>query len=66
MARRTQTYEIRQAARGSFIGELGRVSYDVEPGSLSEKDIDPEVLRVLLESGVAVKAARPAESEERT
>jgi hypothetical protein len=66
MGRRTQSYEIRQAARGSFIGALGRVRYDVEPGTFSEKDLDPEVLGVLLASGVAVKAARPAESEERT
>jgi hypothetical protein len=65
MAKRAQTYEIRQAARGSFIGAFGRVSYDVGPGTVAEKDIDAEVLAVLLASGVAVKA-KPTESEEPT
>lgn len=64
MAKRKQRYEIREPARGSFIGALGRVRYEVEAGIVAEGEIDPEVLDVLLASGLAVKAAKPAESEE--
>jgi hypothetical protein len=64
MARRKQHYEIREPVSGSFIGALGRVRYEVEAGVVAEGDIDPEVLDVLLASGTAVKAAKPAESEE--
>lgn len=64
MAKRRQQYEIREHVGGSFIGATGRVRYEVEAGPVREGEIDPEVLSVLLSSGLAVKAARPAESEE--
>ena len=66
MAKRVHKYEVAEAVRGSFIGQLGRVRYDVEPGVVSEADVDPEVLEVLIASGAAarVKAEKPAESEE--
>ena len=65
MARRKQQqYQIKQPVRGSFIGALGRVRYEVEAGIVDEKGIDAEVLSVLLATGVAVKAAKPADSEE--
>ena len=46
--RKQQQYQIRQPVRGSFIGALGRVRYEVEAGIVDEKGIDPEVLDVLL------------------
>jgi hypothetical protein len=65
MAKRKQQYQIRERVSGSFIGALGRVQYEVEAGIVAEGEIDPEVLDVLVASGLAVKAARPAGSEER-
>ncbi len=59
-----QLYEIREPVRGSFVGARGRVRYEVEAGLLTEGEIDPEVLFLLLASGLAVKAAKPAGSEE--
>lgn len=64
MAKRKQQFEIRERVSGSFIGALGRLRYEVEAGVVTEGEIDPEVLGVLLATGVAVKAAKPAESEE--
>jgi hypothetical protein len=64
MAKRKQHYEIREHVSGSFIGATGRVRYEVEAGVVTEGEIDPEVLDVLLATGTAVKAAKPAESEE--
>lgn len=64
MAKRSQLYEIREPVSGSFVGAQGRVSYEVEAGIVTEGEIDPEVLHCLLASGLAVEAAKPAESEE--
>jgi hypothetical protein len=64
MAKRRQQYEVREPVSGSFIGAAGRVRYQVEAGIVDAGEIDPEVLGVLLASGAAVKAAKPAESEE--
>lgn len=64
MAKRKQQFEVREHVSGSFIGALGRVRYEVEAGIVTDGEIDPEVLGVLLATGKAVKAAKPAESEE--
>ena len=64
MAKRRQQFKIREPVSGSFIGATGRVRYEVEAGVVAEGEIDPEVLGVLLATGAAVKAAKPAESEE--
>jgi hypothetical protein len=69
MTKRTQQpteerFEIREHVSGSFIGASGRVRYEVDAGVISRDDIDPEVLAVLLASGLAVKAAKAAESED--
>ncbi len=65
MSKRNRQYEVAEAVRGSFGGAHGRVRYEIEAGVVSETDIDPEVLAVLLATGKAVaKAGRPAVSEE--
>ena len=67
MAKRAQQYEIREAVRGSFIGALGRVRYDVEAGvRVASATSTPRCSSVLIASGAAarVKAEKPAESEE--
>lgn len=64
MTKRQQKYEIREAVRGSFAGAQGRVSYDLEAGSVSEKDVDPEVLALLVAGGHAVDPSEPAQADE--
>jgi hypothetical protein len=66
MAKRTKQFEIREAVRGSFVGARGRVRYDLEAGTVSEQDVDPEVLARLMATGAAgpAKVSTPAESEE--
>jgi len=60
---RAKQYQIKDAVRGSFVGAHGRVSYDIPAGRVSERDVAPEVLAVLLASGVAVPASRSSDSE---
>lgn len=76
MSKQAQKYEIREAVRGSFVGAQGRIDYDLEAGTVSEKNVDPEVLARLIAAGVAFEpwasaqtdepapANEPAESEE--
>lgn len=71
MAKRTKQYEIREAVRGSFVGARGRIRYDLEAGTVSEKDVDPQVLARLVAACVAfdptsepVQALVPAPAEE--
>lgn len=59
MSKRNKKYEIREAVRGSFAGAQGRVSYDLEAGVVSEKDVDHEVLVLLMASGVAFDPSEP-------
>ena len=63
MAKRAKQYEIREAVSGSFIGAHGRVRYDVEAGSASERDVDREVLELLIATGYAVDPDEHTESE---
>ena len=60
MTKRQQKYEIREAVRGSFVGASGRVDYDLEAGIVSENDVDPEVLVLLMAAGVAFDPSEPA------
>lgn len=64
MSKRAAQYRIRSYVSGSFVGLLGRIAYELEPGTVSEKDVDPEVLARLIAAGRAVKASKTAESEE--
>lgn len=64
MTKRQQKYEIREAVRGSFVGAHGRIDYDLEAGTVSEKDVDPEVLARLIAAGSVGKPSKPAESED--
>ena len=65
MARRKQQqYLVKEPVRGSFVGAHGRVHYKLEAGIVNEKDVDAEVLAVLLATGAAVKAAQPADTKE--
>lgn len=57
-------YRITRPASGSFVGSAGRVTYAVEPGVVRDDALDPQVLRILLASGVAVKATKPSEEAE--
>jgi len=63
MTKRIEKYEIKEAVRGSFVGSRGRVDYDFEAGTVSEKDVDPEVLAVLLAAGSAVDTSAPEADE---
>ena len=63
MSKRAKQYEIREAVRGSFVGAHGRVRYDVEAGSASERDLGPEVLGLLIATGYAVDPDAQTESE---
>jgi hypothetical protein len=64
MSKRTQQYEIKEAVRGSFVGAHGRIDYDLEAGTVSENDVDPEVLTRLIAAGHVGKPSKPVESEE--
>lgn len=57
-------YRITAPASGSFVGSAGRVTYAVEPGVVRDDALDPQVLRVLIGSGVAVKATKHSEEAE--
>ena len=73
---KVKKYEIKEAVNGSFVGASGRIDYNLEAGTVSENDVDPEVLARLLVAGIAfdpsasaqtdepVPADEPAESEE--
>ena len=64
MTKRQQKYEIKEAVRGSFVGAQGRVDYDLEAGTVSEKDVDPEVLALLLAAGSAFDPSASAQTDE--
>jgi hypothetical protein len=63
MTKRITKYRIKEWVSGSFVGARGRVRYELEPGIVSEKDVDPEVLARLIAAGKAVKASKPAEED---
>lgn len=64
MSKRNKKFEIREAVRGSFVGAQGRVDYDLEAGTVSEKDVDPEVLALLLAAGSAFDPSEPDQTDQ--
>jgi len=64
MGKRATKYRITERVSGSFVGAHGRVRYALEPGTVTDQDVDPEVLARLIAAGKAVKASKPAKRKE--
>ena len=64
MSKRIKKFEIKEAVRGSFVGAQGRVDYDLEAGTVSENDVDPEVLARLLAAGSAFDPSASDQTDE--
>lgn len=64
MSKRTKKFHITEHVSGSFVGSQGRVTFELDAGPVSEKEIDAEVVAFLEGAGLLVDPdAPPPEAE---